>query len=126
MTKKNVKLLKGKYPKILKNIKHMDIGDGWFWLIDMLCLSIKQQLQGLKQGVFKMIQIKQKFGGLRFYYEPYEEHITAMVRLAEHMSYTICESCGTTKNVKQTVGGYIAPYCPECMEKEGREGEFDV
>jgi hypothetical protein len=40
------------------------------------------------------IQVKEKFGGLRFYYNGGDEKIEGMVRLAEAMSKCTCEGCG--------------------------------
>lgn len=40
------------------------------------------------------IQIKEKFGGLRFYYGGGDQCISGMVRMAEAMSEVTCEDCG--------------------------------
>ena len=39
-----------------------------------------------------------------------------MVWVAEHMSYSICEDCGTTENIGQTKG-WISTLCGECGER---------
>jgi len=64
-------------------------------------------------------QIKEKFGGLRFYFSGGDEEINGMVSLAESLSYRICEACGTTKNVGQT-GGWIYTVCWDCLQKNPR------
>jgi hypothetical protein len=61
-------------------------------------------------------QIKEKFGGLRFYYSGGDNSIGGMVFLAERLSYKICETCGSTKNVTQTEG-WIKTLCEDCMTK---------
>jgi hypothetical protein len=60
-------------------------------------------------------QVKEKFGGLRFYYNGGDEKIDGMVWLAEHMSYQICEECGTTENLGQTKG-WIKTLCGDCAK----------
>lgn len=66
-------------------------------------------------------QVKEKFGSLRFYYNGGNEKIDGMVWLAEHMSYSICEDCGTTENIGQTKG-WISTLCGECG-KRGKNWE---
>lgn len=62
-----------------------------------------------------IVQIKEKFGGLRFYYSGGDHYIDGLSSLAESMSYRICETCGSTKNVGQT-RGWITIMCQECYE----------
>ena len=62
-------------------------------------------------------QIKEKFGGLCFYYNGGDDVIHGMVWLAESMSYKICETCGTTENVHQTKG-WIYTICDKCENKK--------
>lgn len=65
---------------------------------------------------FRIDQIKEKYGGLRFYYSGGTEAISGMVYLAESLSYSICETCGTTKNVGST-SGWIYTICKTCWNK---------
>jgi len=39
-------------------------------------------------------QIKEKFGGLRFYYSGGDDYMRGVVDMAENMSYVTCEDCG--------------------------------
>jgi hypothetical protein len=66
----------------------------------------------------KIHQIKEKFGGLRFYYSGGDERIHGMVGFAETLSYKICEHCGSTKNVSQTKKGWITTLCEDCMKPQ--------
>lgn len=65
-------------------------------------------------------QIKEKFGGLRFYYSGGDDEIAGMVSLAENLSYHICESCGNTKDIGYTKG-WITTMCKECYEKNPKK-----
>ena len=62
-------------------------------------------------------QIKEKFGGLRFYYDGGDEMIHGMVWFAESLSYDICEVCGSHENVYQTKGGWVQTICEKCKPK---------
>lgn len=65
-------------------------------------------------------QIKEKFGGLRFYYHGGDDDIDGMVSLAESISYKICENCGSTKDIGYTKG-WITTMCKDCYEKHPRK-----
>lgn len=55
------------------------------------------------------IQVKEKFGGLRFYYNGGDDYIRGVVDMAEEMSYRICEECGSPG--KSTKSGWIQTLC---------------
>jgi hypothetical protein len=42
----------------------------------------------------RVSQIKEKFGGLRFYYSGGDDYIGGLVRMAESWAFTTCEVCG--------------------------------
>jgi hypothetical protein len=66
-------------------------------------------------------QVKEKFGGLRFYINGADDTVYGMITLAEHMSYGICEMCGTTENVTPT-SGWIKYLCQKCkVERENKK-----
>lgn len=67
----------------------------------------------------QVVQVKEKFGGLRYYYNGGDDQIFGMVTLAESVSYYMCENCGSTKNVGQT-SGWITTLCKECAK--GKRG----
>lgn len=130
------KALCEKYPKIFAQ-RHMDMsktamcwgfpGDGWYWLIDNLCDSIQGLIDAnphLKIPQVVATQVKEKFGSLRFYYEGGNDDIGGRISLAEDMSYTICEDCGSTDRVTQTKG-WIVTLCHKCMEKRRLEKKFN-
>ena len=64
-------------------------------------------------------QIKEKFGGLRFYYNGGDDFVFGLTMFAESLSYRICETCGTTLNVGQT-NGWIYTCCWDCLNKNER------
>ena len=64
-----------------------------------------------------IVQVKEKFGSLRFYINGGDDYIYGMIDLAENMSYRTCETCGSTKNIVQTTRGWISTICKECLDK---------
>jgi hypothetical protein len=56
-------------------------------------------------------QIKEKFGGLRFYYDGGDAEISGMVRMAESWADRTCEECGN-KGMHRN-GGWIRTLCDE-------------
>jgi len=102
----------------------INCGDGWYWLIDQLCNSIQGYCDNRimeKAYQVEAVQVKEKFGGLRFYINGANDTVYGMIDLAEHMSYGICEECGTLKNVKQRSDGWIRTLCGSCNLKRKRE-----
>ena len=103
--------------------------DGWYWLLDNLMNSIyhyqklNQHLKGNEKFI-QITQVKEKFGGLCFYYSGGNEAIRGMVSLAENLSYKICEKCGTTENVGRTKG-WIYVCCEKCYKNNERSRDLD-
>ncbi len=54
-------------------------------------------------------QIKEKFGGLRFYYSGGDDVIDGMVRMAESWAAHSCEECGAPGKSRE--GGWIRTLC---------------
>jgi hypothetical protein len=109
------KLIKD-YPSVFKN---MDPGtscylpSGWYLLVDKLCLDLsilldeesKNNKENPEEPLFKVLQVKEKFGGLRFYYMMNTENdklyheIRKLIDTAEDNSYKICEITGKPGNL---------------------------
>jgi hypothetical protein len=54
-------------------------------------------------------QIKEKFGGLRFYYHGGDAHVHGMTRMAEIWAGSICEKCGDRGTRRS--GGWMRTLC---------------
>lgn len=59
-------------------------------------------------------QVKEKFGGLNFYFNGGDDRIDGMVSFAEDLSYKTCEICGSTKNIGMTQG-WLKCICKDCF-----------
>ena len=76
------------------------IGPGWNGLVKELIEK------AIAAGWDRQIcQVKEKFGGLRFYINGAPEEVWALIREAEEKSYEICEECGEPGELRQ-VGWY--------------------
>lgn len=80
----------------------------------------KAPRKNMPEVTVQIDQIKEKFGGLRFYYSGGDDDIDGMVSLAESLSYHICETCGSTLNIGYTKG-WIATMCQSCYEKHPKK-----
>ena len=102
--------LKTKY-FFVKDLRYLEIEKGWFDLVENLCEDI---LQLDPPESFEVVQIKQKFGGLRFYTSKIcSGEIEQLISKAESDSYTICESC-SKPGKKVCPNSYIYITCEEC------------
>jgi len=127
MDKKLKEKLMNKYPKIFIQkdwSPHetcmcwgITCSDGWLGLIDKLCSKIQKHIDKKKLEQVEAIQVKEKFGGLRFYVTNATEEICKFIYEAETESLVTCEWCGSKKDVKQTRKGYIQTLCGVCREK---------
>lgn len=98
----NTRLISYKWKRIHKAIR---------WLINLFPRGLPPL------APINITQIKEKFGGLRFYYNGGDDYVYGATSLAESLSYRICEYCGTTIDVGLTQGWY-STICKTCREKE--------
>lgn len=112
-------------PQLQRNLMAfgLDIGDGWLDLVNELCEEldklIKEKYPQFK-SCFEVTQVKEKFGGLRFYVSSASEEMYDLISRYEEKSYSICEICGS-KNAKIRDGGWVVTLCDTCNKK--REDE---
>ena len=88
------------------------VKEGWFQLIKDLIVDLN------KMGWDKQVtQVKEKFGGLRFYINSGESEIHQSILQAETESYNICEICG--EHGKPRTNGWYQTLC----DSHKREGD---
>jgi hypothetical protein len=134
-----------------------ECNDGWYNLIDTLCLAIQYRIDSRKKDIARIkakndliyeyahgnheplleytqnprlvdlflregivdvppeipqvvaSQVKEKYGGLRFYYSGGDEIIEAYVHVAEMISERTCEVCGAPGKMQD--GGWTVTRC---------------
>jgi len=152
MNKKNTAYLFNMYPELFKHRDNVRVslmrfgfecGDGWFDLINNLCMKIEQWFNnnetndydenrnviGKSTGVpghFYVAQVKEKFGSLRFYVGAAPQAVHDMIHEAENKSYYICEHCGMFAGFPGEPGyksfyrdglSWVLTLCDDCLKK---------
>jgi hypothetical protein len=72
-------------------------GDGWFDLVSRLCESLEPVVAEAekKSGKpFEVLQVKEKFGTLRFRVSQHTDEIDERINSAQEESSRTCEICG--------------------------------
>lgn len=75
----------------------LEINEGWYPLVYVLCCHIAFYLKDQSDEFvenFYVTQIKEKFGGLRFYTSGADDVIRDLIRKAQNESFNTCEVCG--------------------------------
>lgn len=94
-------------------------GDGWFEIIEQLSAKLESEIQALKdQGTPEenlpvAVQVKEKFGGLRFYMDAATESMYKAIGEAEDACDRTCEECGEPGTLR-TDRGWIQTLCDKC------------
>lgn len=63
------------------------------------------------------MQVKEKFGTLRFYYSGGDDVVSGIERMADSMSAVMCEECGAPGRSRR--GGWIRTLCDVHAEEQG-------
>jgi len=126
-----VKRMEEKYTKMFSQpYGGFAVGEGWWPIIESLCANIQSHTDWWNKNretrpVVEQVvveQIKEKFGGLRFYYQGGDDQISGMVRMAEAWANASCETCGCPAT-KQTTG-WIKNVCDKHFDEiEARKKE---
>lgn len=117
------------YPRVFLNGRPrcgMAVGKGWEPLVRQLLQHVENLLP--ERHEFKVEQVKEKFGGLRFYFSPGDipkescQEIEKLVDHAENLSFMTCEACGKpgAKDSGEVRLGWIKVLCEEHIEERSR------
>jgi len=123
-----------KYPKIFEDyqgkpgrVNWHGVPEGWLPIIDKLCDCIQwyidHNVKHTKEGQYKPTQVtctqmKEKFGGLRFYTNGHDEVVEGMIKMAESMCDDKCQDCGSEEDLGMT-SGWITVLCRNCVIAHG-------
>ena len=118
--------LETKYPKLFKKKIWPEFNEGWYPLVEQLSaeISAKYDSWGSIPDLPYVAQMKEKFGGLRFYLESdtffmdhsdkYDE-LDQIISKYESLSKKTCELCGKEGKVDNIKNGYwIKTLCEDC------------
>lgn len=118
-------LFRGAHPRVWS-----DLPDGWLPLVDELCTGIESILGQERCALFKVEQVKEKFGSLSFYFaldcaSPAEmDAVRELVRTAEAASVVTCQKCGA-RGERDTRARWVATLCPTHVATRATKGSSD-
>lgn len=116
MTPEKTRLLYETFPDLYREHKLLPyqsligIGDGWFKIL----WDLSKELSKL-DPIPRALQVKEKFGTLRFYYDNGSDEAHTLVHEAELKSALTCETCGAAGNLRGT--GWLRTECDECHKQ---------
>lgn len=99
-------------PKSPVELFGVECGPGWRCLVEPLIARCRAE------GV-TILQIKEKFGTLRFYVAGADDTLYAVINAAEEFSATLCEECGKFGKLRQ--GGWWRTLCDQHAKEAGYE-----
>ena len=107
-----------------------ETGDGWFDLIDRLSKMMEDynHTEEGKENPCVALQVKEKYGSLRFYHNGGNDEICDAVWKAEEESENICEGCGAQPATLESDMGWYSTMCDSCRDEKRalREKLYEV
>ena len=88
--------------------------DGWFNIIWNLCEALELEIKADNVEDFEVVQVKEKFGMLRFYVDGGTDTIYEIINKAEGDSSSTCEMCGKQPAKAHSEHHWIRTLCEEC------------
>ena len=137
---KNIEYLIQKYPLIFKDYEgnpgrvNWYCPKGWIEMVDVACYQIQSHIDNMNLWAEKnpeknqpveqltCLQIKEKFGGLRFYTGGGDGYCQGIISYIGDLSYSICESCGSNQDIGYTKG-WISTVCIKCKDNYKNQWE---
>lgn len=126
MNKKNTEHLARNYPSLYRDLGAnprqscmafgLEVGDGWFKIIDEL--SAKLNPLGVVAS-----QVKEKYGTLRFYTYNNTDEAFNYIDDAEALTEVTCELCGEPGTMSDK--GWVKVRCEECKDKYASQCDTD-
>lgn len=101
--------------EVWRTRQDFECGNGWFDLLWQLSTQLEAALAALPEtelGAYAPTNVKEKFGGLRFYLTKYTPEMERAIRWAEGQSIRTCEECGKL-GARQQKDGIIRTRCAE-------------
>ena len=122
-TPSRLKKLVIRYPQIFASeveLESISIPEGWFELFELLCERINTILVENPGATIQVLQVKEKFGELRFYFcqtagnQSVVDEIRESVWLAATVSKQCCQKCGDPGQLNSD-GGWMRVCCERCV-----------
>jgi hypothetical protein len=131
--KDDIQQITTKFPLMFGEIPSITCGDGWYDIVHCLCHTIQNHIDSRQKQHDWMVsrgdiptvtlvpqvhvlQIKEKFGTLRFYYSGGDDYIAGAIQLSENLSSRTCENCGARGEIRN--GIWIRTLCEDCYQND--------
>jgi len=106
------------YPNLYKQGMSFDCEDGWFDLINDLSYKLEplilKENEEIDEDFFSYAtQVKEKFGGLRFYMSTATDQMYELIYDAEDTSLVTCELCGKPGKINNHA--WVTCRCNSCV-----------
>jgi hypothetical protein len=90
-----------------------------FWTHEQL-KAYEEEVERLEAQLPKLLQVKEKFGTLRVYFDRFDQELGRLVEMAEHLSAVTCEWCGAPGTLHPK--GWWKTLCEGCQkERQGAD-----
>jgi hypothetical protein len=100
-----------------------ECGDGWYQLIYDLSVKVEDVAQKLKSQDIEeselpiVVQVKEKFGGLRFYMNHAPKELNDVINKTCEQSYEVCMQCAKPGSLRDE--DYLITLCDSCYQNRG-------
>lgn len=116
-----------RYQNIFSKPLWVECNEGWHPIIDDLSKEVSEIAKKFPaingENRINVVQIKEKFGGLRYYVDYYSmsdddiQQIEYVIRNAEMKTFIICEDCGGNGEKVSPRRYWMKTLCPNCQNK---------
>jgi hypothetical protein len=108
--------------------KSIDVDEGWYQLV----IDCDKELTGVDPN-YQIYQVKEKFGGLRFYTKPSnldDKHtlmrIGDIISKYEDIASRTCSATGGPGVLMKSIGGWLKTLNPEYAAESLHRGKYSV
>ena len=103
------------FPSIYHSNPEITTPSGWDEIVYELSEKIRTYCDNMKV-VIHVSQVKEKFGGLRFYYRPHDKNIDKFIAESAKKTFETCQICGEHDSLSNNYGG-LSVLCATHKEK---------
>lgn len=100
--------MKPQIPNVSREDALKCVGPGWRSLVE----AAYNKKDTISTPII-IIQVKEKWGGLRIYSAPMNNEFDLVITDLEKQSYTICEKCGAAGSLRKNISGWYITLCEE-------------
>lgn len=113
-------IYRGRHEPLSRNLMGFgfECRNGWFGILDALSSVLTTHARALDRAPPQALQVKEKFGTLRFYTHGDDAFDSGAIALAEEMSARVCETSGAPGRLSLR-GGWYATFSPAAAAQKG-------